>query len=109
MVNTPANDTEDDLRRLENDIRMHKIECEQFFGGGKKRPPNDVEWRIELTIKRYSDRGGQLNYGQRFLYGNLVQAYVKFRDVFRKRLKQREEGSGNRHFGEAARKLQAQR
>src|SRR5580700_5399341 len=109
MATAPTKDTEEDLRRLEHDIRKYKIECEQYFGGGKKRPPDDIEWRIEQTVKRYSDRAGQLNYGQRFLYGNLVQAYVKFRDVFHKRLRAREEGGGTRHYGEAARKLQAQR
>jgi hypothetical protein len=110
MANAPPkNDTEDDLRRLERDIRQYKIECEQYFGGGKKRPPDDIEWRIEQTVKRYSDRAGQLNYGQRFLYGNLVQAYAKFRDIFHKRLRKREEAGGNRHFGEAARKLEAER
>src|SRR5580704_12246275 len=109
MPKLPTNETEEDLRRLEHDIRMYKIEYEQYFGGGKQRPPNDTEWRIEQMVKRYSDRGGQLNYGQRFLYGNLVQAYVKFRDVFRKRLKRREEGRGERHFGEAARKIEAER
>jgi hypothetical protein len=105
----PPKDIEDDLHKLERDIRMYKIECEQFFGGGKKRPPDDTEWRIEQTVKRYSDRGGQLNYSQRFLYGNLVQAFTKMRDIFRKRLKKREEASSERHFGEAARKLQAER
>jgi hypothetical protein len=108
-IKSPTKDIEDDLHKLERDIRMYKIECEQFFGGGKKRPPDDTEWRIEQTVKRYSDRAGHLNYGQRFLYGNLVQAYVKMRDVFHKRLKKREEGAQNRHFGEAARKLQAER
>jgi hypothetical protein len=108
-IKVTTKETEEDLRRLERDIRQYKIECEQYFGGGKKRPPDDAEWRIEQTVKRYSDRAGQLNYGQRFLYGNLVQAYVKFRDVFRKRLKRRKEGGGERHFGEAARKLQAER
>jgi hypothetical protein len=105
----PTKETEDDLQKLQRDIRMYKIECEQYFGGGKKRPPDDTEWRIEQTVKRYSDRAGNLNYGQRFLYSNLVQAFVKMRDVFHKRLKKQEEGAQLRHFGEAARKLQAER
>jgi hypothetical protein len=104
------NEAEEDLHLLEQDLRQYKIEYEQYFGGGKKRPPADIEWRIETMVKRYSDRGGRMNYTQRFRYGNLVQAYVKFRDIFRKRLKRREESSGGeRHFGAAARKIEAER
>jgi len=43
-------ETDEELSRLEADIRKLKIEFEQFFGGGKSRPPNDTEWRIEQTL-----------------------------------------------------------
>ena len=36
-----------DMNQLEHDIRQFKIEFEQYFAGGKKRPPNGLEWRIE--------------------------------------------------------------
>ena len=42
---------EEDLSRLERDIRQLKIQYEQYFGGGKKRPPNDVEWRMSRAEK----------------------------------------------------------
>jgi hypothetical protein len=98
-----------DLGLFERDIRQLKIEYEQYFGGGKKRPPADIEWRIETLVKRYSDRGADMNYGQRFRYGNLVQMYSKFRDIFRKRMKQKEEGTVQRHFGAAAREIEKER
>ncbi len=104
-----AKSIDEDLAQLERDIRQLKIEYEQYFGGGKARPPADVEWRIEICLKRYSDRGGQMNYGQRFRYGNLTQMYSKFRDMFRKRMKQKEEGTVQRHFGAAAREIEAER
>jgi len=104
-----ARTTEEDLAQLERDIRQLKIEYEQYFGGGKARPPTDIEWRIETTLKRYSDRGGEMNYAQRFRYGNLTQMYSKFRDMFRKRMKQKEEGTVQRHFGAAAREIEAER
>ena len=53
-----------------------KIEYEQYFGGGKARPPADTEWRIELVLKRYGDRGGEINFGQRFRSTNLAQTYA---------------------------------
>jgi hypothetical protein len=104
-----ARTVDEDLGQLERDIRQLKIEYEQYFGGGKKRPPADIEWRIEILIKRYSDRGAEMNYGHRFRYGNLVQMYTKYREIFRKRLKQKEEGTVQRHFGAAAREIEAQR
>src|SRR5262249_49963496 len=85
-----SEETEEDLNRLEMDIRKRKIEYEQFFGGGKKRPPAETEWRIEQVIKRYADRGAELNFGQRFRYGNLSQTYVKYKEIFHKRARRRE-------------------
>jgi hypothetical protein len=104
-----AKTTDEEMNQLEKDIRQLKIEYEQYFGGGKKRPPTDLEWRIESLMKRYSDRGGQMNYSQRFRYGNLVQMYTKYREMFRKRLNQREEGRVQRHFGAAAREIEKDR
>ena len=104
-----ARTTEEDLGQLERDIRQLKIEYEQYFGGGKSRPPTDIEWRIETTIKRYGDRGAEMNYAQRFRYSNLTQMYTKYREMFRKRMKQKEEGTVQRHFGAAAREIEAER
>jgi hypothetical protein len=50
-----------------------------------------------------------MSYSQRFRYGNLVQMYSKFRDIFRKRMKQKEEGTVQRHFGAAAREIEKER
>jgi hypothetical protein len=105
----PTNQTDDDLNRLERDIRQLKIEFDQYFGGGRKRPPAEIEWRIEQTIKRYGDRAAEMNYGQRFRYGNLTQTYAKYREIFHKRMKKREEGTVERHFGAAARAIEAER
>lgn len=100
---------DEDLNQLERDIRHLKIEFEQYFGGGRSRPPNDTVWRIEQMIKRYSERGAQLNFSQRFRLNNLTQTYVKYNDMFRKRMKAKEEGTVQRHFGAAAREIEAER
>jgi hypothetical protein len=100
---------DEDLSQLERDIRQLKIEYDMFFGGGRKRPPAEVEWRIELLIKRYSERGGDMKFAQRFRFNNLSQTYAKYKDVFRKRMAQREEGTVQRHFGAAAKAIEAER
>src|SRR6202049_2006908 len=104
-----ARTVDEDLGQLERDIRQLKIEYEQYFGGGKARPPSEIEWRIDTMLKRYSDRGAEMNYTQRFRYGNLTQMYSKYREMFRKRLKQKEEGLVQRHFGAAAREIEKER
>jgi hypothetical protein len=100
---------DEDLAALERDIRQLKIEYDQFFGGGRKRPPTEIEWRIELLVKRYGERGGEMKSGQRFKFSGLTQSYAKYRDMFRKRTKQKEEGSVTRHYGAAARAIEAER
>jgi len=100
---------DEDLGQLEKDIRQFKIEYEQYFGGGRARPPADTEWRIELLLKRYTDRGGDLSFGQRFRFNSLAQTYARYREIFRKRLKQKEEGVVQHHFGAAAKAIEAER
>jgi hypothetical protein len=100
---------DEELAQLERDIRQLKIEYDMYFGGGRKRPPSEIEWRIETIVKRYSERGGELKYTQRFRFTNLTQTYAKYKEVFRKRLAQREEGKIERHFGAAAKAIEAER
>jgi len=100
---------DEDLGQLERDVRALKIEYEQFFGGGRKRPPADTQWRVEQMIKRYGDRGHDMSYGQRFRYNNLAQTYAKYQEIWRRRVSQKEEGSSRRHFGAAAKAIEAER
>src|SRR5260370_40350407 len=100
---------DEDLATLEKDIRQLKLEYDQYFGGGRKRPPTEIEWRIDLLVKRYAERGGDLKFAQRFRFNNLSQTYAKYKDIFRKRTAQKEEGKVQRHFGAAAREIEAAR
>jgi len=100
---------DEELAQLERDIRQLKIEYDQYFGGGRKRPPTEIEWRIDLMVKRYAERGGDLKYGQRFRLNNLTQTYAKYKDIFRKKTQQKEEGKIQRHFGAAAKAIEAER
>src|ERR1700738_5707721 len=100
---------DEELGQMEKDIRQRKFEYDQFFGGGRKRPPTEIEWHIELLVKRYGERAGDLKFGQRFRYNNLTQTYAKYKDIFRKRTQQKEEGKMQRHFGAAAKAIEAER
>ncbi len=100
---------DEELGQIERDIRQLKIEYDQYFGGGRKRPPTEIEWRIDLLMKKYLDRGGDLKSAQRFRFANLSQTYAKYKDIFRKKLKQKEEGTVQRHYGAAAKAIEAER
>jgi len=100
---------DEDLDQIEHDIRILKIEYEQFFGGGRKRPPIDTQWRLDSMVKRYGERLAEINLGQRFRFNNLLSTYAKYQDMWRKKLMRKESGSAERHFGAAAKAIAAQR
>jgi hypothetical protein len=108
-METTPDPIDERLNQFEHDIRQLKIEYEQYFGGGRNRPPADIEWRIDGLLRRYGDRGAEMNYAQRFRFGNLSETYARYRDIFHKRLRKREEGTVQRHYGAAARKVEAER
>ena len=100
---------DDELSQIERDLRTLKIEYEQYFGGGRPRPPSDTQWRCENLLKRYAERGAEMSYAQRFRYNNLTQTYAKYQDMWRKKLAQKETGTQQHHFGAAAKAIEAER
>lgn len=100
---------DEELSQIERDIRTLKIEYEQFFGGGRARPPADTQWRVESLMRRYNERAGELNVGQRFRFNNLAQTYAKYMDMWRKKTIQKETGITQHHFGAAAKAVEAER
>jgi len=100
---------DDDLGQIERDIRTLKIEYEQFFGGGRPRPPADTQWRVDSLMRRYNERVGELSVGQRFRFNNIQQTYAKYQDMWRKKTAQKESGAVQHHFGAAAKAIEAER
>jgi hypothetical protein len=100
---------DEDLGQIEKDIRRLKIEYEQFFGGGRQRPPTDTQWRLESLMRRYNERTAELSFGQRFRFNNLAQTYAKYVDMWRKKTLQKEGGASQHHFGAAAKAIEAAR
>ncbi len=85
---------DEELGKLEENIRRVKIEYEAYFNGGLPRPPYDTIFRIESAIKKYSSELGALNFGQRFRFNQLAQKYAVYSDLWRKKTLAREEGRG---------------
>jgi len=82
---------DEQLTRLEEDIRRLKIEFDIYFNGASKRPPYDTKNRVETIIKRMLD-DRTLTFAQRFQYNSLASRYNAFRELWRRTLKGREEG-----------------
>src|SRR4030095_693677 len=95
--------TDDQLTRLEDDIRRLKVEFDTFFNGGSKRAPYDTKGRVETILKRIGD-DRTLTYAQRFRYNSLNARYNAFRDLWRRIMQGREEGRDQQSAGKASRK-----
>lgn len=87
--NQPSPDEQ--LTRLEEDIRRLRIEFDIFFNGAAKRPPYDTKGRVETVLKRLGD-DRSLNFAQRYRYNSLAARYNAFRDLWRRTMQGREEG-----------------
>ena len=100
---------DDELGQVERDIRTLKIEYEQYFGGGRPRPPSDTQWRVESVMRRFNERAAELSVGQRFRFNNIAQTYAKYSDMWRKKTMQKETGLAQHHYGAAAKAIEAER
>jgi hypothetical protein len=87
--NQPSPDEQ--LTRLEDDIRKLRIEFDIFFNGGSKRPPYDTKGRVETLLKRLAD-DRTLTFAQRYRYNSLAARYNASRDLWRRTMQGREEG-----------------
>ena len=85
-----AADFDQQLVRLEDDIRKLKIEFDIFFNGGTKRPPLESRARLDANVKRIADNRG-LSYAQRYHFNALVSRFTSYRELWRRTLKARGE------------------
>ena len=86
---------DEELNVLETNLRRLKIEYEVYFNNPSKRPPADTEWRVSNAIRKLSDGycdGQRMNFAQRYRYNELAQRYALLSDLWRKKVRIREEG-----------------
>jgi hypothetical protein len=82
---------DEELEVLEDAMRRLKVEYDMYFGGGLKRPPTDLEWKVQALVKKFSDTQ-KLSFGQRFKYNSIAQRYAIFSELWRQKLRIKEEG-----------------
>jgi hypothetical protein len=83
---------DEELDLLTDHLRRLKIEYEIFFNGASKKPPVDLRSRVEFIIKKYGDTQ-KLNAHQRFRYNTLTGKFSVFSDLWRNRMRTKEEGN----------------
>ena len=82
---------DEELNLLDQQLRRLKIEYEIFFSNPAKRPPTDVEWKVLTLIRKFSN-GTRMSFSQRFRYNEMAQRYAVQADLWRKKIRIREEG-----------------
>ncbi len=82
---------DEELNHLDTLLRRLKIEYEVYFNNPSKRPPADLEWKAVALIRKHSD-GGRMSFSQRFRYNEMAQRYAIYSDLWRKKMRIREEG-----------------
>jgi len=93
---------DEQLGRLEEDVRRLKVEFDIYFNGAAKRPPYDTKGRVETVIKRLAD-DRTLTFAQRYRYNTLVARYSSFLQLWRRTMTEREEGRGPARRDQSAR------
>ena len=96
---------DEELTKLEDDIRRLKIEYEVYFNGSTDRPPHDLVYRVETLIKRYTGDQSNLTFGQRYKLNSLAQKYAVQNQLWKRKLMEKEEGRG--YFAQQRRELEA--
>lgn len=82
---------DEELNHLDSLLRRLKIEYEVYFNNPTKRPPADLEWKVLALLRKNSD-GVRMNFSQRFKYNEQAQRYAVYSDLWRKKMRIREEG-----------------
>jgi hypothetical protein len=78
------------LARLEDEIRKVKIDFDIYLNGASKRPPLEARARLEANFKRIAD-DRNLTYAQRYYFNTLVSRFTSYRELWRRILKTRGE------------------
>jgi hypothetical protein len=91
----PPSDFDQQMQRLEAEIRRLEAEYNMFFAGRLPRLPWETRARVDALVKRF-DRMSFANTAERFRFGTLQARYTKFCELWERSLRAREEGRPQR-------------
>src|SRR5437764_7807617 len=82
---------DEELEKLEEDIRILKNKYDQFFAGISKYPPMQDRRNIEVYIHELNKQKMRDN-TRRFRFNTLLTRYNQFREMWARKMREREEG-----------------
>ena len=82
---------EEELALLEDSFRRLKIEYDIYFAGGSKKPPIEIDGRVQGIIRRNLENG-RLSFTERFRVHAVAQRYSVFSDLWRRKTRIKDEG-----------------
>jgi hypothetical protein len=82
---------DEDLELLDRSIKRLNIEWDKFFGGVERRPPNEMQAKVEALVRKYA-YAEMRNMTERFRYQTLTARFNTFNELWGKKLRAREEG-----------------
>jgi DNA-binding protein H-NS len=86
-----AQKPDEELDKLEEDIRKLKNKYDQFFSGIQKMPPMMDRKNVEILIYEIGKTKMRDN-GRRFRYNTLLSRYNQYREMWGRKMREREEG-----------------
>jgi hypothetical protein len=82
---------DEELDKLEEDIRKLKNKYDQFFTGITKMPPRHERHLLEVFIFELGKKKMREN-ARRFRYNQLLSRYNQYREMWGRKMREREEG-----------------
>lgn len=82
---------DEELDKLEEDTRKLKNKYDQFFSGITKMPPTHERHLLEVYIHELGKKKIREN-ARRFRYQQLLSRYNQYRELWGRRMREREEG-----------------
>ena len=82
---------DEELDKLEEDIRKLKNKYDQFFTGITKMPPRHERHLLEVLIFELGKKKMREN-ARRFRYNQLLSRYNQYREMWGRKMREREEG-----------------
>lgn len=80
------------IDRLEDDVRVLRIEYEKFFNGALEVPPEELRHRLAAELRRLRLGGGAKSVADDFRLSSLEAQFNAHADRYARRLREREEG-----------------
>ena len=87
----PIKQEDDPLEKLEEDIRRLKNKYDQFFAGIQKMPPSHERRMVEVYIHELSKQKIRDN-TRRFRLSQTLSRFNQFREMWGRKMREREEG-----------------